>query len=85
MNRRALSEKSFPGDHGREPQDLSLPQLIKAFLAFRRGVVRCRTEHRLKVAKERAHILEGFQLALAHLDDVIDIVHGARDLSRGRG
>jgi len=61
------------------PRTLSLPQLIKAFLAFRRGVVRRRTEHRLRVAKDRAHILEGFQLALAHLDEVIEIIRGSGD------
>ena len=61
------------------PRTLSLPQLIRAFLSFRRGVVRRRTEHRLRVAKERAHILEGFQLALSHLDEVIEIIRGSGD------
>jgi len=61
------------------PKTLSLPQLLLAFLAFRRGVVRRRTEYRLRVARERAHILEGFQRALEHLDEVIEIVRGAGD------
>jgi len=61
------------------PRTLSFPKLIHAFLSFRRGVVRRRTEHRLRVARERAHILEGFKLALDHLDEVIEIVRGAGD------
>ncbi|MBC7098503.1 DNA gyrase subunit A [Candidatus Bipolaricaulota bacterium] len=61
------------------PRTLSLPKLIHAFLSFRRGVVRRRTEYRLRVARERAHILEGFRLALDRLDEVIEIVRGARD------
>ncbi len=61
------------------PKTLSLVKLIHAFLSFRRGVVRRRTEYRLRVARERAHILEGFKLALDRLDEVIEIVRGAGD------
>lgn len=59
------------------PRVLSLPQILNAFLAFRREVVRRRTQFRLRQAQERAHILEGFQKALARLDEVIQIVRGA--------
>jgi DNA gyrase subunit A len=59
------------------PRVLSLVGIINAFLSFRREVVRKRTEHRLRVAKERAHILEGFQIALRHLDEVIEIIRGS--------
>lgn len=61
------------------PRTLSLPELLRAFLAFRRATVRRRTEHRLKEARERAHLLEGFRLALAHLDQVIEIIRGAAE------
>ncbi len=61
------------------PRTLSLPELLRAFLSFRRATVRRRTEHRLKVARERAHLLEGFRLALAHLDQVIEIIRGAAE------
>ena len=61
------------------PKTLSLVELIHAFLSFRREVVRRRTEYRLRVARERAHILEGFKLALDRLDEVIEIVRGAGD------
>lgn len=59
---------------GGNPRTLSLPQLLQTFLDFRRGTVRRRTQYRLTKAKERAHILEGFQLALARLNEVIEII-----------
>ncbi len=61
------------------PRILSLPEILRAFLSFRRATVRRRTEHRLKVARERAHILEGFKLALANLDQVIEIIRSASE------
>ncbi|MGC9530447.1 MAG: DNA gyrase subunit A [Candidatus Bipolaricaulaceae bacterium] len=69
---------------GGSPRVLSLPQLLAAFLSFRRDVVRRRTEHRLRNARERAHILEGFQRALAHLDEVIEIVRTAGDTDEAK-
>ncbi len=61
------------------PRTLALPEILRAFLSFRRTTVRRRTEHRLKVARERAHLLEGFRLALANLDQVIEIIRGAAE------
>jgi DNA gyrase subunit A len=61
------------------PRTLSLPAILKAFLSFRRATVRRRTEHRLKVARERAHLLEGFKLALENLDQVIEIIRTAAE------
>ena len=46
------------------PRTLSLKEILNSFIDFRREVVRRRTEHRLDVAKKRAHILEGFRIAL---------------------
>lgn len=64
---------------GGVPRVLSLPQMLRAFLAFRRATVRRRTEHRLRQARERAHILEGLKLALARLDEVVEIIRQAQD------
>jgi len=61
------------------PRILSLPAILRAFLSFRRATVRRRTEHRLKVARERAHILEGFVLALERMDQVIEIIRSASE------
>jgi len=67
----------FLAIQGGGPRTLSLSQMLLAFLGFRRSVVRRRTEYRLRVARERAHILEGFRLALARLDEVIEIIRQA--------
>lgn len=64
---------------GGVPRVLSLPQMLRAFLAFRRATVRRRTEFRLRQARERAHILEGLKLALARLDEVVEIIRQAQD------
>lgn len=61
------------------PRVLSLPQILRAFVEFRRNTVRRRTEYRLRQARERAHILEGFQKALARLTEVIEIIRGATE------
>ncbi|MFO8034414.1 MAG: DNA gyrase subunit A [Candidatus Bipolaricaulota bacterium] len=62
---------------GGSPKTLSLPQMLAAFLSFRRSVVRRRTEYRLRMARERAHILEGFQIALDRMDEVIEIIRSS--------
>jgi len=61
------------------PRVLSLPALLKVFLDFRRGVVDRRTRYRLRQAKERAEVLEGFRKALDRLDEVIEIVRTSKD------
>ncbi|MDD5265035.1 MAG: DNA gyrase subunit A [Candidatus Bipolaricaulis sp.] len=61
------------------PRTLSLKEILNSFIDFRREVVRRRTEHRLAVAKERAHVLEGYRIALANIDRVIEIIRTARD------
>ena len=61
------------------PRTLSLKEILNCFIDFRREVVRRRTEHRLDVAKKRAHILEGYRIALADIDRVIAIVRGSKD------
>ncbi|MBL0146432.1 MAG: DNA gyrase subunit A [Chitinophagaceae bacterium] len=56
------------------PQTLNLKDLIKEFVEFRLDVVTRRTEYELKKAKERAHILEGYIIALDNLDAVIKLI-----------
>jgi DNA gyrase subunit A len=63
------------------PRTLSLKEILNSFIDFRRQVVRRRTEHRQEVARQRAHILEGYRTALAHLDRVIEILRKAKDAS----
>ena len=66
------------------PKVSSLLELIELFIDFRRDVVRRRTEFELRKAKERAHILEGFVIALDHLDDVIALIRGSENPAAAR-
>ena len=61
------------------PRVLPLPTLLRIFLDFRRQVVDRRTRYRLRQARERAEILEGFRKALERLDEVVEIVRSAKD------
>jgi DNA gyrase subunit A len=64
-----------------QPRELSLPDAIRHFLDHRIDVVRRRTAFLLRKAREREHILLGYQIALDHLDNVIKIIRGSS--SRG--
>ncbi|HTG45948.1 MAG TPA: DNA gyrase subunit A, partial [Verrucomicrobiae bacterium] len=63
-------------DHGR-PKVLNLKEMIQCYIEHRREVVLRRTRFQLKKAEERAEILEGYLLALAHLDDFIRIIRNS--------
>ncbi len=57
-----------------EPQVLSLRQMLRHYVEHRRVVIRRRTQYDLDKARERAHILEGFRIALDNIDAVIKII-----------
>jgi DNA gyrase subunit A len=57
-----------------QPKELSLPEAIHAFLDHRIDVVRRRTAFLLGKARDREHVLLGYQIALDHLDAVIKII-----------
>ncbi len=61
-----------------EPQVLTLKQLLEHFVAHRKDVVTRRTAYDLAKAKERAHLLEGYRIALDNIDEVIEIVRGSQ-------
>lgn len=61
------------------PRTLSLKEILNCFIDFRREVVQRRTEHRLDVAKKRAHILAGYRIALEEIDRVIEIIRTSKD------
>jgi len=61
------------------PRTLSLKEILNCFIDFRRGVVKRRTEHRLEVARKRAHILEGYRTALDNIERVIELIRGSKD------
>jgi DNA gyrase subunit A len=62
---------------GGQPRELGLIPLIKLFIEHRAEVVRRRSMYELRKAREREHILVGYQIALDHLDDVIRIIRGS--------
>ncbi len=66
------------------PQVLSLKQALQHFIDFRREVVVRRATYDLAQAEARAHLLEGFAIALEHLDEVIAIIRGAQDTATAR-
>lgn len=65
-------------DHG-EPKLLSLKQLIQAFVEHRHEVVVRRTKYDLRKTEERAHILEGYRIALDNIDAVIALIKKSKD------
>ena len=60
------------------PKILSTKELIKHFVEFRHTVVVRRTEYELAEAEKKAHILEGYLIALDHLDEVIALIRASR-------
>jgi DNA gyrase subunit A len=61
-----------------QPRELGLVEMLKYFIEHRVDVVRRRTEFELRKAREREHILFGFQKALQNLDEVIRLIRAAR-------
>jgi len=66
------------------PQTLPLKAALQHFLDFRREVVVRRATYDLAQAEARAHLLEGFAIALEHLDEVIAIIRAAQDTASAR-
>ncbi len=64
----------FLAVHNGQPKELPLDKAIRAFLDHRQDVVRRRTAFLLAKARDREHILLGYQIALDHLDQVIRII-----------
>src|SRR5262250_1900567 len=62
---------------GGQPRELGLIPLIKLFIEHRVEVVRRRSAYELRKAREREHILVGYQVALDYLDEVIRIIRGS--------
>lgn len=61
------------------PQTLSLKTILEIYVKHRVDVVTKRSQFELKQAKARAHILEGYLIALDHIDEVISIIKKAKD------
>jgi DNA gyrase subunit A len=66
------------------PQTLNLKDMIFHYVNHRHEVVIRRTEYELREAEKRAHILEGYLIALDHLDEVISLIRSSRDPETAR-
>ena len=62
-----------------QPRTLNLKEMLERFLAHRRDVVTRRTRFELRKAREREHVLVGYQIALDHIDEIIELIKKAPD------
>ena len=66
------------------PRTLSLLELVRHYLDYQREVVTRRSTYELRRALERAHVLEGYLIALDNLDEVIALIRAAEDTDAAR-
>jgi DNA gyrase subunit A len=66
------------------PRILNLKDLISCFIDFRHEVVQKRAEYQLREAEKKAHILQGYLIALDHLDEVIKLIRNASNPEAAR-
>ncbi|OEY67264.1 DNA gyrase subunit A [Marinobacter sp. X15-166B] len=67
-----------------EPKILNLKDMLSAFVRHRREVVTRRTIYELRKARERGHILEGLSIALANIDEVIELIRQSPSASEAK-
>jgi DNA gyrase subunit A len=60
------------------PRTLSLKDVLQQFIEFRKQVIKRRTEFDLAKARDRAHILEGFKIALDHIDEIVKTIRASK-------
>ncbi|MEL8054945.1 MAG: DNA gyrase subunit A [Pseudomonadota bacterium] len=81
-------QTSFPSNmlalNGGRPEQLNLRQILQAFIRFREEVVARRTKFELNKARDRAHVLVGLALAVANIDEVIELIRRAPDPTAAR-
>jgi DNA gyrase subunit A len=66
------------------PQQVTLKHMLQCYIDHRHDVVKRRTEYELRVAEDRAHILEGLIIAQDNIDEVIRIIRGSTDPNEAR-
>ena len=70
--------------NGGKPEQMTLLDMLKAFVSFREEVVTRRTKFLLRKARERAHVLVGLAIAVANIDEVIHLIRNAPDPQTAR-
>jgi DNA gyrase subunit A len=67
------------------PRTLSLLELVRHYLGFQREVVTRRSKDELQKAESRAHVLEGYVIALDNIDEIVALIRAAADTDEARG
>lgn len=66
-------------DRGLQPKLFNLKEILEEFLTHRKEVITRRTTYDLRIAEERAHILEWLKIALDNIDEVIETIKKSKD------
>lgn len=67
-----------------QPKILNLKQTIKYYIEHQKDIVIRRTKYDLKKAEDRAHILEGFRIALDNIDEIINILRSSKTVAEAK-
>ncbi|MGQ3214333.1 MAG: DNA gyrase subunit A [Shinella sp.] len=70
--------------NGGKPEQMTLLDMLRAFVSFREEVVSRRTKYLLRKARDRAHVLVGLAIAVANIDEVISLIRRAPDPQTAR-
>lgn len=68
----------------RRPKEMNIKEMLECFIEHRREVIYRRTQYLLLKAQDRAHILEGYKIALNHLDDFVKIIRASNNRDEAR-
>ena len=66
------------------PKILTLKEMLEEYISFQKQVIRRRTQYDLDKAKDKAHILQGFMLAIDNIDEVISILRSSKTIAEGK-
>ena len=70
--------------NGGKPEQMTLIDMLKAFVTFREEVISRRTKYLLRKARDRAHVLVGLAIAVANIDEIIQLIRHAPDPQTAR-
>ena len=79
-----MEARSTGASQSLEPRVLGLREMLQHFVAHRKVVIRRRTAYELQKARDRAHVLEGFRIALDSIDEVIRIIRESDSTEHAR-
>lgn len=67
-----------------KPRVLNLKDILENYLNHQKEIVTRRTKHELEKAEARAHILEGYQIALANIDQIVELIKRSPDVTTAK-